>query len=206
MGKNAGAKEAARARKAEEERQARIREGTEAIDTTFGQFDDDFFDGISKSYSDFARPDLDRQFGDAREKLTYALARSGTLDSSMRAEQDGDLTRRYGEGLQDITDKGRAYATEARTGVEGARSDLTTMLQATGDNVGASNAALSRASILSTPPSYSPLGQLFQDVTSGLATQAAFERAEALSGAPRGSIARFNTGLFGAPSGSVKVS
>lgn len=279
-GKNAASREATRARKAEEARQKRIRQGTDAINATFGGgtvgtgalgedavfdpnakyyladgtewkpsgqgglfgtpmgglfgtllgrnakkefekalknglfsgteqrtgFNDDFFSGLSQSFIDYARPQLDDQFGKAREQLTFALARNGTLDSSMRGEQNADLQREYDTNLQDITDKGRQYATDARTNVERARADLIGMLQATGDAAGATNAALSRASILSQPPAYSPLGQLFTDVTSGLATQAAFERAEALGGYPRGSVARYNTGLFSPRSGAVKVS
>lgn len=271
-GKNAASREATRARKDEEARQKRIRQGTAAINATFGGgtvgtgalgedavfdpnakyyladgtewkrsgqggllgtllggnakkefrealknglfsgteqrtgFNDDFFSGLSQSFIDYARPQLDDQFGKAREQLTFSLARNGTLDSSMRGEQNADLQRDYDTNLQDITDKGRQYATDARTNVERARADLIGMLQATGDAAGATNAALSRASILSQPPAYSPLGQLFTDVTSGLATQAAFERAEALGGYPRGSVARYNTGLFSPRSGAVKVS
>lgn len=168
-------------------------------------FNDDFFNSLSQSYTDYARPQIDKMAGDARKQLTFALARNGTLDSSVRGEKNAEIQRQYDIGLQDITDKGRQFATDARTNVERARADLISMLQATGDAQGASNAALSRAAILSEPPAYSPLGQLFTDFTSGLATQAAFERAEALSGAPRGSMARYNTGLFGPRSGSVRV-
>ncbi len=206
MGKNAAANEAKRARKEEEARQGRIREGTTSINTKFDtEFDQSFFDRLRDSYVGYARPQLDEQFGDAREKLTYALARNGTLDSSMRTNQNADVQREYDRNLQDITDKGREYETTARTGVENARSDLISMLQVTGDAQGAANAALSRAKTLSQPPAYSPLGQLFTDFTSGLSQQAAFERAEALSGMPRGSVARYNTGLFTPNRGAVTV-
>lgn len=205
MGKNAAANEAKRARQDEEARQGRIREGTASINTKFEQFDNNYFDNLGKSYTEFARPQLDQQFGDAREKLTFALARNGTLDSSMRSEQNADVQREYDKNLLDITDKGREYQTTARNNVENARGDLISMLQVTGDAQGASNAALSRAQTLSAPPAYSPLGQLFTDFTSGLAQQAAFERAEAMSGAPRGSVARYNTGLFTPNRGAVTV-
>lgn len=202
MGGGSASKEAERARADEEARQARIRQGTADINTTFGQFDDNFFAGIRNSFIDYARPQLDEQYNDAREGLTYALARSGTLDSSMRGEQTADLTKRRDLGLQDITDQGRSYEAEARGNVERARGDLVSMLQATGDAQGAANSALSRAAILATPPSYTPLGQLFQDGTSMLSQQAALEKSYALGMGPK---PRYNTGLFGAPRGSVKV-
>lgn len=201
-GARAARREAERARQEEQARQDRIRQGTDTINSTFGQFDDPFFGDIRQSYIDYARPQLDRQFNDAREQLTYALARQGTLNSSTRGEQTADLQERRDLNLQDITDQARQFETDARNNVERARADLLTTLQATGDAEGASNAALSRASILSAPPSYSPLGQLFQDSTALLNQQAALERAFALG---QGGQNRQQTGLFGTPTGSVKI-
>lgn len=201
-GKNAAKREADRARADEEARQGRIRAGTSSINDTFGQFDDNFFGGIRDSYTDFARPQIDDQFKKASEQGTYNLARSGTLDSSMRGEQNADIQKQYDIGLQDIADKARGYETEARNNVERGRGDLISMLQVTGDATGAANSALARASTLATPPAYSPLGQLFQDSTAMLGQQMAAERAFALGLGPK---PRNSTGLFGAGNGSVKV-
>lgn len=202
-GKNAAGEEAARARAEEAARQARIRKGTKSINETFGQFDDNFYGDIRDAFTDFARPQLDDQFRKASEQGTYALARSGTLDSSMRGEQTADMQKQFDISLQDLTDKARGYETEARNNVERARGDLISMLQVTGDATGAANSALTRASALATPPAYSPLGQLFQDSTAMLSQQMAAERAFALGLGPK---PRNSTGLF-APSGagSVKV-
>ena len=203
MGKNAAAKEAKRARKAEEARQERIRQGVESIDNTFGDsFNDQFFSDLQQSFVDYARPQLDDQVGDAREQSTYALARNGTLDSTIRTKQFGDIQREYDTQLQNITDQALQQSTDARTGVERARSDLVTMLQATGDADAAAKGALSQAAILSAAPAYSPLEQLFTDFTAGLAQQAALERAEALG---YGVTPRYHTGLFGSSSGAVKT-
>jgi hypothetical protein len=203
VGKNAASDEAARARADEEARQARIREGTKSISDTFSQFDDDFYGGIRDSYTGFARPQVDDQFKKASEQGTFALARSGTLDSSMRGEQNADLQKQYDISLQDVADKARGYETEARNNVERGRGDLVSMLQVTGDATGAANSALARASTLATPPAYSPLGQLFQDSTAILSQQMAAERAFALGLGPK---PRNSTGLFNAGgSGSVKV-
>lgn len=203
MGKNAAQEASDQSRRDEEARQARIREGNQSISNLFdSQFTDDFFGGVRKSYSDFARPQLDDQADEARKQLTYALARSGTLDSSTRGEQSAELQKTYDTNLQDISDKARQYENDQRTSVEGARADLVSTLQATGDAQGASNAALARAKTLSATPAYSPLSQLFQDSTALLNQQAALERSYSLG---YGSKPRFNTGLFGAPNSAVKV-
>lgn len=194
--------EANRARAEEEARQGRIREGTAAIDSTFGQFNDDFYSGIAKSFMDFSRPQLDEQFGEASEQTTFDLARRGMLDSSNRVERFGKLDRRYNLELDSLTDQGQQFATEARSNVERNRADLVGMLNATGDNQAASQGALARAAIVSRPPAYSPIGQLFQDFTSGLSQQAALERSAALGSPVK---PRFNTGLFGTPKNAVSV-
>jgi hypothetical protein len=191
-----------RARRQEERRQNRIRTGTQQINDTFGQFDDNFYGGIAQSYIDFARPQLDDQVGDAREKLTFDLARTGMLDSSSRVSRFGDVDKRYNLALDEVTDNARQYETETRSNVEGARADLLSMLNATGDNQAAAQGAASRAAIVSRPPSYSPLTQMFSDFTSGLSQQAALERSAALGSPVK---PRFNTGLFGAPRNAVSV-
>lgn len=203
MGKNAASDAATQSRRDEEARQKRIREGNKSIADTFDtQFNDPFFTGIRESYTNFARPQLDDQMNKAKEQLTYALARSGTLDSSTRGEQSAELQKTYDTNLQDIQDKARQYENDQRTSVEGARADLVSTLQATGDAQGASQAALARAKTLSATPAYSPLSQLFQDSTALLNQQAALERSYSLG---YGSKPRFTTGLFGTPGSAVKV-
>ncbi len=202
-GKSGGNKAANQARADEAARQARIRQGTQRVGTIFdGQFNDDFFKGRQEAYIDYAKPQLEDQYGDAQKQLTFALARGGNLNSSVRGEKAADLQQRFDLTKQEITDKGLSYANEARSSVEGARSDLIGMLNATGDAEGAANSAVSRASTLSQPAAFSPLSQLFGDITAGLGQQAALERASAFSG---GAVQpRYNTGLF-TPRSAVKV-
>ncbi len=200
--KGGGDKEAKRARADEEARQKRIREGTARVDQTFGQFDDDFFGERRQAFLDFATPQVDDQFKKAQEELTFALARAGMLDSSARAEKQGELSKLYDTRKREITDQAIGQETTARTAVEDARSGLIRNLQSTADANAAANEAVNRAAALSKPAPFSPLTQLFADFTSGLATQAGFERAGAVD--PRFG-GRYNTGLFSPNSSAVKV-
>ncbi len=199
-----GGNEAALARQDEQERQARIREGTTKINDTFnGQFTDDFFKNRAKAFVDYASPQLEDQYSKAQRELTFALTRSGLLDSSVRGEKAAELQKEYDTNRRSIADQGLAFSNEARNAVEGARGDLISMLNVTGDAQGAANSAISRASALSAPGTFSPIGQMFANFTNALGTQAALEKAAAYSG---GAITpRYNTGLFGNP-GAVKVS
>lgn len=206
-GKNAASRAAAQQRADEQERQARIREGQGRIADIYDtNFNDEFFGGIRQGFLDYARPQLDRQFEDAREQNIFSLARSGLLDSSVRGEQAADLQETYDTNLTDIRNRALDYESQARGRVEDARSDTVRTLQATGDADAAADSALARSRALATPPAYSPLGQMFTDGTAALSTQIALERAEA-AGSQYGP--RVNTGLgtrlFAPRSGAVRT-
>lgn len=206
FGSNKAAKatqrEADLAREQEEARQAEIRKGRESIDSTFSQFDDGYFARNRQAFTDYATPQLDEQFGEASNELTFDLARSGLRNSSVRGEQSGKLQKLYDRNMQQITNEALSREQQQRNAVEGARSNLVSMLQTTGDSQGAANQALSRASSLSMPQPFSPLGQLFTDFTAGLGTQAAMERAGSMS---NGRFKpRYDTGLFGTPRDAVR--
>jgi hypothetical protein len=199
-GGGAANREAQLAREAEQKRQAEIRLGTRQIDRRFEQFDEDFFKGRETAFTDFAMPQLDDQREDAGDDLSFFLARSGLADSNVRADKGSELEKLFELERQGIVDQGRQAGTEARDAVEGARTDLVSLLQTTGDARGAAEAAQARAASLSRTPAYSPVGQLFTDFTAGLGTQAQFERAAAYGG-PK---PRYDTGLFSNP-GAVRT-
>jgi len=166
----ASKREAARVRQQEEARQARIDGGMSGISDAFSSFDDTFFDGRRQSYVDFAAPQIEQQFGDARKQLIFALNRGGKLDSSTAADKFGRLDETYGKATQDIQSKGLDFANTARSSVEDARSSLVSQLFATEDADVAVSSALNRAKALSSNPSFSEVGNYFQNLTAGLAS------------------------------------
>lgn len=202
VGKNGG-NEAEAARNDEIARQARVRQGTTAINNTFdSQFNDSAFANRRKAFLDYASPQLEDQYGKAQKQLTFALARNGTLDSSVRGQKTGELQKQYDLNKQQVADQAIASETDTRNAVEDARSNLIMSLNASGDATGAANASLARASALSKPAAYSPLADLFGNFTQTLGTQAALERANYYSGGQTG--ARYSTGLF-TPKNAVSV-
>lgn len=193
---------AARARKEEEIRQQRIRDGTLRVNSIFdSQFNDDYFAKQRDAYSTYATPQLEDQYANAQKQLTFALARSGTLDSSTRAEKAAELQKLYDTQKQSVGDTALNYESQTRNAVEDARANLLSTLNASGDASGAVNSALSRSQMLAKPQTYSPLVGLFDAFSSGLGAQAAQERAASLSG---GAIKpKYSTGLFDTPTSSV---
>jgi len=170
--------------------------------TTTTGFDDSFYDARKQAYIDYASPQVEDQYSKANKELTYALARGGNLNSSVRGEKAADLQKLYDLNMQDVADKALSYETQARNNVEDARANLITTLNATGDAEQAASSAIARSQALSQPAAYSPLGQLFADFTNTLGIQAAQERAAAASGGTYKSP--YNTGLFGT-TGRVSV-
>ncbi|MCJ2040282.1 hypothetical protein MKK55_15220 [Methylobacterium sp. J-059] len=162
-------------------RQQTVRDGTQQINNTFGQFDDAFFDKQRQNYLNFALPQLDDQYGKAQRDLTFSLARDGNLNSSAQAYQNGQLQKAYDTNRTTIADQGQTYANQARGNVEDARANLITTLNATGDASGAANSALARSAALSQPVGYSAIGDAFGAITGGLASQAQLNRAQALA-------------------------
>lgn len=146
-----------------------------------GQFTEDFFNQRRQSFLDYAQPQVDQQYGDAQKELTFALARGGLLDSSVRGQKAGELQKLFDLNSQSVADQALSYETQARTGVEDARQNLIATLSATGDTQGAINSALARSAALSQSPAYSPLGQLFSDFTANLGVSAAQDRAASMS-------------------------
>lgn len=195
-------------------RQQNIRDGTARINSIFdggapgatSGFNDQFFDDRRQAYLDYATPQVDRQFGDAQKQLTFSLARGGLLDSSVRGDKVAGLQEAYDLNRQQVGDQALAFETDARNSVEGARSNLIAMLNATGDSQGAANSALAQAQALSQRPAFSPLTQLFTSAAEGFGAKNAADRADfftrqaGLDGGGGGGV-----GLFARSPGSVRV-
>jgi len=148
-------------RQAEEERQRKITEGTGAINQQFARFDEPFFKNVEQAALDFYIPQLESQFGDAREKTIKRLAREGNLEASAGIGQLGDLTDTANLNRTLLADKSRALSGTTRANIEDTRSRLLGQLQATADPAAAATAAHQQALAATAPPEFSPIGDLF---------------------------------------------
>lgn len=194
---------ASQARADEQARQQRVREGTESINKTFEQFNDGFYEKRRTDALNYYNPQVDEQFADARKKLAFSLDSAGTANSSIRAQKEAELSQLYDTGRRQVADQALSYGKQARNSVEGARGELVSSLNASGDASQAANSAIARAQALSQPDSYSPIGQLFSTFTGALAQQAQLERAGAVTDGAMGG--RYQTGLFAPRRDAVTV-
>lgn len=156
---------AAEQRALEEQRVKNIAEGNAAIEKQFSGFDDNFYDSRAKDYEDYAKPKLEKEFGNTKRNLMYSLARSGLMGGSVDAEKNANLADERQQQLRNVADAGQSQANELRQTVEGQRSNLTAQLEASADPGAASNLALRTAQAYTKPTSYAPIGNFFKEWT-----------------------------------------
>lgn len=168
--------EAERQRAEEEARQGRVREGADAVNNTFAQYDDDFYKGITQNYLDYATPQVEDQFKDAARELRINLARNAMLDSSVNADRKGKLQESYNKAMRDQSMKGKEYANATQQSLEAVKTDLLSQNQNIADPVLIAQSAANRANAAAELPPYSPLGELFAGAAEGFATQLELEQ------------------------------
>ena len=160
---------AEQARQREARRQADIRTGMASIDDVFAGFNPSFYDALRQAQLDYLLPDIDQQYAQARDQLTFALARQGLGTSSVAGDRQADLAAERERAINRAREAGDQAAQGAQRDVEAERSSLVSQLQATADPGAAATGAASRAAYLRQPRPMADLGPLFQNVTAGLA-------------------------------------
>src|SRR4051812_43736189 len=116
-GGGGGSDAAAQQQQQEQAREARIKAGNASINKTFDQFDDNFYAGRSKAYTDWAQPQLETQYADQRKKLVYGLSRNGLLNSTVANEKTAHLKGQYDNDRIQLADQALAEATKARQAI-----------------------------------------------------------------------------------------
>jgi hypothetical protein len=186
--------------KAEADRKAAIAKGRASVDTAFAPFDDNYYGGISKTVLDYYTPQLEDQYTDAQDQLTYRLARQGILKSDtagdLRSKMKGDYDVQKGS----VSNKAADAERQARENVSGAKSQLYSYADVAADPAAVDTRLGSEtARIRSYAPELTPLGQIFTDYISPIV-----QTVGTGLGAEAAGYKGFGTGLFG--SGSSKSS
>ncbi len=140
------------------------------INTAFSGFDDNYFSGLAKNYTDYAMPQLQDQYDLAKKDITYSLARKGDLASTTAGDQQALLDKQNARNIVGVEGAGADVANQARRDVQANKQDVISQLNTTYDAGSANDMALSAAKSLAVPKSFSPIGQLFTNV-SALAAQ-----------------------------------
>jgi hypothetical protein len=125
-------------------------------------FDDSYYKGIAKAYEDYYLPLVTEQYKVAQRKLALG---SPSTNSSAYLRDVGDLERDYEREQVGVKDRAQQSVADARNKVESNRADLYRLAD-TGVGIDSiANQASERAASLTTPPAYSPIGDLFSAYT-----------------------------------------
>lgn len=162
--------QAQQARDEENRRQERINKGRELIDRQFDLFKKDpaFFDRYRYGITDYYRPQIDKQYSDAKRGLTFQLADAGTLRSTAAADATADLANQNDMNLASMNAKADSALGDLRNQIASNKDTAINQLMSTEDPSVAANTALnSIATVQLAKPDLSPLGALFQQAAIG---------------------------------------
>ncbi len=151
------------AKRDEEKRQARIKEGTYAIDQKFAGFDDKFYDKRAQAVFDANLPTLGMEHARTKNSLGYALASRGLLNSSVRDQRENSLENELEKQRRAVGDQGLNQANDLRAKVEDSRSRIYSQLLQSADPANATAAATRESANLTSPSPVTAMGGFFND-------------------------------------------
>lgn len=161
---------AQQARADEEARQRRIDEGRGFIDKQFDLFNKNptFFDRYRQGITDYYKPQIQSQYGDAKKNLTFQLADAGTLRSSAAADATADLAKQNDNALLSMNSKADSALGDLRNQIQSNKDMAVNQLMSTEDPSMAMNTALNAVQgVTTSKPDLSPLGALFGQAAIG---------------------------------------
>jgi hypothetical protein len=145
----------------QQQREAAIKQGQGVIDKDFAGFNPDFYNKYTSAYENNYNPQVDEQYGLARQKETYNLARNGTLDSTPGMTANDQLVEGYQNQRRAIASNALQATNTLKGNVANQKSQLYALNASAADPTLAGEQAVAEAGALQTTPSYSPLGDLF---------------------------------------------
>lgn len=149
------------ARLLQEQRDARVATGLGSINSTFGQFNPQFYQQRKQDYINYAMPQLYQQLAQTNRQGAYGLANRGLSGSGAANQFGSNLTNETNVQKQNIADTAIGQSQQLQKDVEGQRSQLVAQLQASGDPTSAAQGALQSAGAYSLPSAFGPIGNLF---------------------------------------------
>lgn len=177
FGDGGAGREASRARNEELARQGRIARASAETRQKFRDvFSDDYYAQELGAFQRAYEPDVKLQYKNAIEQMQAALMRAGLFDSSVRAKKEGEATEALAGARNEVTQRGLQAQANRKQDVAAAESNVIGQLVNTADTQAAFENAASAIRTQSSPTPTPMLGQLFTDLSAGLATQADLER------------------------------
>lgn len=154
-----------------DEAEGRLTAGRAQINTDFDNaFTPDFYKGYADDLMAHWRPDIDRQYKDAQDDLNFTFARTQPGGGTASADAFGRLKEGYDKSLLQATDNATSQSDQLRASNEGQRNALLNQLASGADPSIVVQQAQGTIGSVPRVPTYSPIGDLFSNITSQFAT------------------------------------
>lgn len=142
-------------------RQYAVDLGQVGIDKNFDKFDKKYYGKYRDTYKGYYAPQVEKQYGEATDKLVASLADRGMLESSVGNDAQAKLLDEFTKANTNISNEALDASNKLRSNVESQKSNLYSINEASADPMGINAQAIGASTALVAPPTYSPLGQLF---------------------------------------------
>lgn len=100
---------------------------TGAVNSAFGQFNDDYYNGLVKSYEDANDPAVRQAAAKSKDSLVAALAGRGLAGSSVAGQELANFDQTTNDQLGKITSQGLDNANALRGSVANAKANFSTL-------------------------------------------------------------------------------
>lgn len=146
----------------EAKRQATVQQDTQSVNDAFSKaFTPDYYDNITKNYESYYNPQLDQQYQNALNSLTYQLGQQGILQSTEGGRQLALLKQSYGTNQQTVANNAANAAASAKQNVSQQQNQLLSQANAAADPLSLAAQTAANVGSINTNPTYSPLGSVF---------------------------------------------
>jgi len=129
---------------------------------TTGGIQPSFYQNYADAYHAYYDPQVAQQYKDARDELTYRLARAGDLTSSAADTETANLAQQNAQNTAMITNQADQAVANLKSNIASEKQKAISQLYATNDPTIAANQATAAVRDISPAPTdLSPLTQLF---------------------------------------------
>lgn len=162
------ADQAAELRATEEQRAAKVREGTTQVNNTFDEkYGPQYFGGIGDAFRDYYKPQVNDQFHNAERSTVFKYANNAGSSAANRTT--ANLYRDKLRADSDVESGAYDAMNHAKQDVEGKRSNIVNLVEAGSSLENTAAQARAAASSSLGQPTFSPVGDLFSKYTNTLA-------------------------------------
>ncbi|MEO7016915.1 MAG: hypothetical protein ABI067_10285 [Leifsonia sp.] len=164
------AQSAAEAKAQEATRQANVTAGQGSIDKAFSGFDQPYYDKYKQTYESAQNPDVERQFNNATDQITSAMAGRGILGGTYSNWENGEAQRTRDDARGTIGNDAENAASTLKSNINQRKNDLYNLNTSANDPTGIAAQATASATSIPAPTPSTSLGSVFSSVLSPLSS------------------------------------